>query len=127
MLISTRSAVTAARAACLVLVLAACSGDETPEELPFQDGDTSSVETEATPEPGARIVAEPDASPASSIDPVPVDDLFAAIDVDPELGECYSAVFADAGVTEITDLQDFADRSAELSPDAQAALAGCVE
>jgi len=108
----------------LVVLLAGCSS--TPEELPFRD---DPIEVPADDMVIDDAIDTPDdrgEEPSGSPEPVAVDEVFDTIGVDPVLGACYAEVFGDAGVTEIVDLQDFADRSASLSAEDQERLADCL-
>lgn len=115
-----------------VLFTVGCSASEAPDELPFADnpeaessnastGDVTVDDSGEASSDSNGVVSDPDVDTA-----IPLPDVWESIDIDPALAACYSDVYGDAGVTEVTDLRDLADRSADLSLDDQAQLANCL-
>lgn len=119
---------TRAVTALLALVLlTACSGDEPPVELPFQENETD-VQTDdaASPDPSVPETEPGTTTTVPEEEPVAIVDVWESADIDPDLADCYSTVFADAGIDEVDDLRDFAERTAEFTASEQQALDACV-
>lgn len=107
------------------LLAVACSDQQSqPDELPFQDETSTgeSVDTEEGPD-------EPDSAGSTATtqaEGTPVGEGLAGLDREPEIAACQNAVFESAGITEITDLVDFAEQSAKLDEAERQRLADCV-
>lgn len=105
----------------LCLVAAGCSSDSTPAELPFSE---TTIPAEDRLDTGA--VEEADSATSTGSEGADVSEVFSAVERDADVADCQDAVFAEAGITEVDDLSDFAAQSAKLSPADQQRLADCV-
>lgn len=111
---------------CAVLIAAAlaatgCSSEAAPSELPFSETTIPAddrLETESVEDSGAAA--------SNGAEGAEVSEVFSGVGRDPDVAECQDKVFAEAGITEVDDLSDFAAQSAQLSQNDQQRLADCV-